>query len=259
MSGDCGTTLYWGKPCAEWSLQKNASKQITVADMEPVVSTAFNAWMTAACPGGGSPRILVTEAAIATCDLHEYNQNRGNANIFLFHDDKWPYEGSNNTLALTTVTYNLDSGEIYDADMEINSADNHFTTGDTNVDFYLPSILTHETGHFLGLAHSQDAHATMFVSYAEHTTTLRKLSDDDIAGICAIYPPGSAVSNCDPTPRHGFSPLCAADQPAPVTTPTTGCSSATPGDWTGSGGMAAALGMLVLAARRARDKRRRGG
>src|SRR5689334_23648589 len=48
---------------------------------------------------------------------HEYNQNRGNTNLIVFRDDGWPYEGSSNTLALTTVTYNLDTGEIYDADM----------------------------------------------------------------------------------------------------------------------------------------------
>ena len=38
-------------------------------------------------------------------------------------------------------------------------------------------------------------------------------SSDDVAGICAIYPPGRDLSTMSCEPRHGFSELCAADQP----------------------------------------------
>lgn len=70
--------------------------------------------------------------------------------------------------------------------------------------------MTHETGHFLGLAHSHQPDATMYPVYQQGTTMIRNLSDDDIAGICAVYPPGDIPSDCDPTPHHGFSALCAA-------------------------------------------------
>src|SRR5262249_7789043 len=145
---------------------------------------------------------------------------------------------------------------IYDADMELNSADNDFTTDDTNVDFDLLSILTHESGHFLGLAHSADIHAVMFPDYMEHTTNLRTLTADDIAGICAIYPPGDIPSDCDDAPRHGFSPLCGVDQPPGGTDGGTGgCCTVTPGGATSEGGwtgVGAALVALVLASRRGR-------
>lgn len=268
--GDCGTPLFWARPCVGWSLQKDASAKTTFAETEKIVTTAFHAWTSAACPGGGTPEMAVVEAMPAVCAKHEYNQMAGNANVVLFHDDKWPYEGSPNTLALTTVTYNLDTGEIYDADLELNSADNHFTTGDSNVMFDLLSIVTHETGHFLGMAHSPDVHATMFPAYTPMTTALRTLSPDDIAGICAIYPPGKNPCACDLTPRHGFSAKCAADQtpadvsgatPAecspPTTTPGTssgGCSAtpgATPSGIAGAG-LAGILGALLLAGRRRR-------
>jgi hypothetical protein len=265
--GDCGVALFWGNPCVGWSLQKDASAHTTFAQTETIVNEAFHTWTTAACPGGGTPRMKVVEATPATCAKHEYNQAAGNANIILFHDDKWPYEGSPNTLALTTVTYNLDTGEIYDADMELNSADNQFTITDTGVEFDLQSIITHETGHFLGLAHSPDIDATMYPAYTPQTIKLRDLSADDIAGICAVYPPGDAVpGSCDTTPRHGFSTLCAADQPADSTSTSTtgGCAAAasdTPGSWAG---LAAALGAIYLASRSVRAGRaslrpRRGG
>jgi MYXO-CTERM domain-containing protein len=249
MAGDCGTVISWAQPCVGWSLQKAASKKgITFAQAEQVFKDAFARWTSAMCSGGGTPLMTVNEATPANCDKHEYNQMVGNANIIMFRDDAWPYEGSSNTLALTTVTYNLDTGEIYDADMELNSADVNFTIDDTNVEYDLPSIATHETGHFLGLAHSPLPDATMFPDYTPHSTNLRDLSADDIAGICAIYPPGTPPSSCDDTPRHGFSPDCAADQPPP----SKGCAMAACASSSSPAGAAAAaaLAALVLAARR---------
>jgi MYXO-CTERM domain-containing protein len=275
---DCGTPIAWPTPCVEYSIQQNASKKVTFAQTETVMQAAFAQWTGAACVNGGSPRMEVTEGPPAVCDQHEYNQTAGNANIILYHDDAWPYEGSDNTLALTTVTYNLDSGAIYDADMELNSADNDFTVGDTDVDFDLLSIVTHESGHFLGMAHSHDDTATMWPVYNEHTTNLRTISPDDIAGICAIYPPGAPIVGCDPTPRHGFSPQCASADVAPWTLALCAADSGTPGNLctadqlpapssSGGGcsaagssspwaGAVAAVGALALAAGSARRRRR---
>ena len=280
---DCGTAIAWpsSSPCVEFSVQENGSpkRNITAAQTAQVMTSAFAQWTGAAC-SGGTPHIAVTQGPEAICDQHEYNQDAGNANIILYHDDAWPYEGSSNTLALTTVTYDLDTAVIYDADMELNSADNDLTLGDTNVDYDLLSIVTHESGHFLGMAHSHDPSATMWPVYNEHSTNLRIISPDDIAGICAAYPPDD-TTGCDPTPRHGFSAYCSGD---PSTTPTTlipcpadagspgnlcssgmapaspsgGCSTLAGGDAERSpcAGALAALGALLLAVRASRRRRR---
>jgi Matrixin len=269
-STDCGTELFWASPCVGFSVQQDGSKKlgISAAETEALATAAFHNWTTAACPGGGTPAMSVTEFKPAVCHVAQYNQDACNDNIIMFDDTSWPYEGSPNVLALTTVTYALDTSEIYDADMELNSADNTFTTGDTDVQFDLPSILQHETGHFLGLAHSHEPTATMFPVYNPGTTSLRQITPDDIAGICATYPPAAIPSDCDPTPRHGFSIYCAGDQPDCTGSgsdetggsTTGGCCSVAPGSEApgrGYGAIAAGLGLAFLSLRRARARWRR--
>lgn len=253
QESDCGTTLVWPSPCVGYSIQKDASKKTSFATIEATVKQAFATWMAAECTGGGAPHVRLVELEAVECHKHEYNQDAANANTIMFRDDSWPYTGADNTLALTTVTYNLDNGQIYDADMELNSATVTFTTGDTGVQFDLLSVLTHETGHFLGLAHSADHDATMFPSYKPGETGLRSLSSDDIAGICTIYPPGAAIAaTCDATPRHGFSTLCKAQQETEESTTSGGCCAATPGAAADGGSQAAlaALTAALLATRR---------
>lgn len=253
-AGDCGTPLAWPNPCVSYSIHEGASSQVSLAGTEAVFEQAFAAWTQADCGGGATPRIQVSYTGPVACDLHEYNQDKGNANIIMYRDDQWPHSGADTVLALTTVTYNLDDGDIYDADMELNSANVRFTTGDTGVDFDLLSIVTHEVGHFLGLSHSPDMEATMNMGYIPGSIALRDLSPDDVAGICAIYPPGEPISSCDPTPRHGFSGECAADQAAEDD----GCAVAAPGE-PGRGGAGAAataaIALLIAAARRRRAPR----
>jgi hypothetical protein len=82
------------------------------------------------------------------------------------------------------------------------------TTGPGRAPYDLQSVVTHEAGHFFGLAHSKQAGATMLSTY---DPLMRSLSADDVAGICTVYPPDRPTGACDPTPRQGFSPECAMD------------------------------------------------
>lgn len=248
---DCGIPLAWGKPCVEYDIAMQASKEVSLATAENVFATAFANWMNADCGNGAHPDMSVQYFGPVDCDKHEYNQDAGNANIILFRDDGWPYQDPNAVLALTTVTYDLDTGEIYDADIELNSANIQFTTTDTNVGYDLYSIAQHETGHFLGLAHSHDPTATMFAKYTPGSTDLRTLAADDMAAICAVYPPAAPDPSCDPTPRHGFSSECGADQPAQTTG---GCCTVAPGSERGDG--AGAIGLLCVAAAAIAKRRR---
>ncbi len=208
---DCkieGAKLEWKTQCVSFSVQQDGSEHIDLEVIRDVVTKSFVEWSDRECPEGGIATMAFTAEADAACHAAEYNEDGPNANIVLFQDYRWSYTSEDNTLAKTTVTYDTETGEILDADIEMNHAYNELTTSDDDVAYDLQSILTHEIGHFVGLDHTLDFIATMNAGYQEGTTELRTLEDDDIAGLCAAYPPGRDVK-CNPTPKGGFSGECA--------------------------------------------------
>ncbi len=236
-----GMPLYWPGACVSFSINRDGSslRNINWETTQQVVSDGFNSWMAVDCGGGARPSIAMTSRSPVACAAAEYNQKQPNANIWTYRDVEWPYAGADTTLALTTITFNTTNGEIFDADVEINSAANQLTIGDTQVRTDLLSIVTHEAGHFLGLSHTSKSDSTMFASYAPGSTGLRSLSPDDAAGICSVYPPGRAADSCSFDPRHGFSSQCSG-------TVDDGCSCGLVGGGQPGGLPLAAFGLLGL-------------
>lgn len=207
---DVGLPLAWKSGCVPYSVHKKASpaRNIDYDEVHEITERAFERWTRANCDGD-TPSLAVRDMSPANCSEPEYNSNDPNANVIMFRDSNWPYAGASATLALTTITFNYETGEIFDADIEVNSFKTPLTTSDSVVNFDLESIITHEAGHFLGLSHSHIPSATMFVEYAHGDLSFRDLESDDEEGICAAYPPNRQVSNKACAPRHGFSPDCA--------------------------------------------------
>jgi hypothetical protein len=185
---------------------------ISFATTKASVTRAFDAWLSADC-GGASPSIEVQVMGPISCATSEYNSTQKNANIVMFRDEQWPYPGSEDALAFTHLQFDADTGELFDADLEINSFEYEFSSGDPVAMNDLDSILTHEAGHMLGLAHTLVNDATMFAQYEPGTSTLRTLAADDAQGACASYAPDRVPSRTSCAPRHGFSGVCGVEQP----------------------------------------------
>lgn len=115
----------------------------------------------------------------------------------------WSY-GDTATIALTTTTKDARTGQIYDSDMELYAWDGthgkNLTCGTTAEGLDIQAVVTHEAGHMLGLGHPCDQFdcATPRPVMAATIGAQRLLAPDDVAGICAIYPKGSATSTCVP-------------------------------------------------------------
>jgi len=251
-----GKPLYWASSVVSFDVQQDGSKRqdISADQLNAVVTSAFQRWVNAVCEDGNHPGISLADFGKVACEKPEYNKSQPNQNVITFHDSEWPYKNTGaETLALTTVFFNPDTGEIYDANIELNSYDANFVIGTKQADSEhddLNAVLTHEIGHFLGLSHSSVGDATMYQSYQLGMTTLEQ---DDVDAICASLPFDRATA--DPghppgMPRHGFSRECGKAENS--------CCASTIGGSTPSSGPLAlwafGLGALVWCGR-ARSKR----
>jgi hypothetical protein len=245
-----GLPLAWERGCVSFSVHSAGSKSrgISYDTTLEVALRSFAAWQNADCGSGETPSIALEDLSPSHCGDANYNTGAGNANVVLFQDEEWPYANANSTLALTTITFNVETAEIFDADIEINSARTPLTVGNTAVNFDLESILTHEVGHFLGLAHSVLDGATMEARYVAADTSLRDLDADDIEGICEVYPPDRDTSSDSCIPRHGFTRGCTPSKDD-------GCSIARAKGSRSSGSWALWLAPLLLGLRLRRSRR----
>lgn len=264
--------LAWPTQCISFGVQKDGSplRGITYQTMDRTMQTAFGQWTGTQCAGSagapaGHPSFKMWDLGELDCGEAEFSKTAPNANTVLFRDKDWPYVGVGSTLALTTITFELKKGTILDADIEVNSFATPLTTSDQAPGNDLQAIVTHEAGHFLGLAHSSVSDATMYASYTPGDLSFRTLADDDHAAICTVYPPGRTDGTCNgPTPLNGFSRSCAADNPASTKSGLSGTDSGQSGGCavgvrggssrrSSSGALSlAALGLVAARRRRAR-------
>jgi hypothetical protein len=202
-----GVAVAWRGGCIGYSVEAAGARLIPVAQLQQAVRRAFQTWSQVDCGGGQYASITFAELAPTLCSGSGFAADGPNANVVAFQDDDWKFKEDNN-VAKTSVHFDTASGEVLDADLEINTAVNLFTTDDAVAAsdpkyLDLQTVVTHEVGHMLGLAHSDHPDAVMHAQYKQGSLAGRTLSADDIAAVCAAYPPGR-VATCDPIPRGGL-------------------------------------------------------
>jgi len=186
------------------------------------IARAFQTWSDQPCDRvgiAGKASLHLEETKPVTCWKSRFLEEGPNVNVVLFRDGNWNFSGTHGTIATTRTHRNLDTGEILDADIEINSAHFRVTSTDvpSSVRYDLQSVITHEIGHFIGIGHSEDPNAVMAARYDQGSIRFRELTDDDLRALCTIYPPGRDAE-CDPVPHGGFDATCNNPQLAEICT-----------------------------------------
>ncbi len=206
--------------------------EVAAGSLVDVLVRAADTWTTPPCSDASIRVGPPSQQRVVGFNWHAGSGSPLNENIVVFRNDtpgdeldRWVH--TLGALAITTVTFDTSTGRLLDADIEVNDVAFTFTTCDPGAPgctpaFDLENTLTHELGHVMGLDHPpNDApgalEATMFASASETDIEKRSLADDDIEGLCTLYPASSA----EPGECYGVGRAL----PAPITFDETLCSS----------------------------------
>ena len=220
---DCiheGIPLAWDRQCISFTVEDPGNLGPPLEDVRDAADRSFAAWSSVRCDGRPIGLELRQTKQLAECGVAQHDRQGPNMNSILFvedwnaHDDLPP-----DAFAVTLVWNLVKTGEIVDADMLVNPTLGMLSIcGDTcsrsGVVVDVQNVITHEAGHFLGLAHSNVFEATMSSTAPVGETKKRSLEQDDVDGLCAIYGHLPAAQ-CDEdggdyVPPRGFTARCSA-------------------------------------------------
>jgi len=249
---ETGVCLWWGK--RQVSFQVNATTTMAAPCQDPVAAQALTVasirtWNGATRSGDtapctdftfvdGGPTTKIAIDAKDGVNLVVFRQGLCDDPAFVPANEPCHSKGACSgiyncwehdlaTIALTTTSYDTTTGEILDADVELNGWSGSTTTptgsfltcGGATVCGSPPysgppgcrwidvgEVTTHEAGHMLGLDHTCQYPApydscsagitTMDPDINGGETAKRVLSQDDVAGVCTIYPAGGPTATC---------------------------------------------------------------
>lgn len=228
--------FFWDKRTLPWTLNDQGARSVGFDETRKAIRLSFDEWTFPRCTD------LQFEEQAPTRDTRiGFNKDRGasNQNLLVFrpdvcenvvsrNDSCWSrgncantfdcWDFSLNTIAVTTTTYRPDTGEILDSDIEFNEGVFLFTTVDSPrceqggeslncVATDIRNTATHEVGHLIGLDHTDkpaSQEATMLAKASLGDTFMRTLAQDDIDGVCWMYPANEPTRICvdwhDPDP-----------------------------------------------------------
>lgn len=211
--------LAWTPQDAQWNpatlpigYRVNAStapSSIGASGALSAIDGGMASWMAPTCTRWRSNNLGATAVTRASA--------RDNVNTFLWLSGSWPAElgSANVTIGVTTPVF-IPGRFVLDSDIQFNAVGFTWTNTGARGAVDTQSIATHEEGHFLGLDHTSVRAAVMFASYSGGV--VRNLNQDDIAGVCALYPSGGAVPDAGPAQDP-----CAAFNSCAGCTPNANC------------------------------------
>jgi len=192
-----GAGLHWTTNCVSVYINERGSTDIGDGTEFDTIKASLDEWSDLDCSS-----FRFQFAGFTNFEITGYADEHPAINLITFKEKKWPY--TTRPVAYTAVTYSTQTGEIRDADVEMNSEDFEFTTQPEKEPWKidLQSALTHELGHVLGLDHTDEPEATMYTKAIPGQTGMRSLHEDDKAGICALYPKTGGSQCLEVTPKY---------------------------------------------------------
>ena len=196
---EVGKRIRWSVDTVQMQMDPEFERFLGPGDGYASLAMGFEAWR-------GLPRVPDLIIRPGTPDSLGHHDGHATNGIYLLRD--WPYETAK--LAVTIVTYEMDTGRLLDADIVVNGKaafavlDEPVKGGKSEYD--LPAVLTHEAGHVLGLGESNSGQeATMWPYARPDDIDKRSLDEDDEDGAIDSYQsaPPPAADGCGPSTVGG--------------------------------------------------------
>lgn len=191
-----GVPARWTKMPLVFRFKRGGLSTLVREEARAAVRAAFYRWSDVVCPGGQRTSLRFVEGEEIDDDkpLEPGARARERYGIF-FRDLGWPHKDADRTYALTTLDFGTRSGIVTYADIELNTTAHTLSTGDSDGDVDLQTVATHEVGHYIGLAHSVEENSIMAEALCEGgdrcargKVAARRLAQDDLDAVCALYP-----------------------------------------------------------------------
>jgi hypothetical protein len=193
--------LTWSRPCMTYVFEEHAFERMPLLSEEEIRSTfqtSFNTWAATTCDGR-EPFLAVQDPGTTDTFDSVFVYDVPNESIVVARTrSEWAgLEQSSVALALTLLWHDVNTGEILDVDMELNTGAGRFANCDASCGrdmMDLENTITHEAGHVLGLGHSTVDDSTMEEAASDGEIKKRSLEPDDLAGYCSLDLPSP---DCD--------------------------------------------------------------
>ena len=180
--------LVWSDRAIGLELASSTSTDVASAELRAALARSLATWSAPTCTD-----IVMTDVGEALgLSTNLVDGSADGRNRVVVRRSGWPAEVGPETLALTTIIYQRDTGRIVDADIDLNASAHSFASSTPAAPDKddIENTLTHEAGHLLGFAHVTDPEATMFARATLGETLKRDLAPDDVLAICETYPRG---------------------------------------------------------------------
>ena len=178
-----GVPLRWFTTPVGYRIASDFPANLTIEGVEQAMKVATDAWDSLDC----SPLGFRFDGLIDTPE--QTGADKVNTVMWVHDPQAWNAKYGEFEVARTVLTFSQATGELTDADIEINAGTFTFSESDACApeDFDLRSTLTHEIGHVVGINHSRDTTATMAAIANAGECNKRTLTQDDVDGFCASY------------------------------------------------------------------------
>jgi Matrixin len=202
------------------------SSKLIVGETKRALRAAMNRWSDVICKNRERTSLRFQELPETLIDKPIVNQQterqpgKGTEPFGIyFRETGWDIQDKRDQIAITHLFTGAADPNVKDADIVINSSNFAFALdedpeetakfkalGDDRVDF--EAAITHEFGHYIGLAHSLAPLTIMAASkcgvvercIADQQVIARRLREDDELAVCTLYPPILAPNGTEAPP-----------------------------------------------------------